>query len=103
MTCWRSGGRSFHFTKRFPNAINGNYEPGFKMELGEKDLALAIEMGRAFQQPTPAASLVRELMALALAQGYRGKDFVALLDMFKRMGKAGGLGDRQGEARSRRS
>ncbi len=87
-----SGGRSFHFTKRFPNALKGNYEPGFKMELGEKDLALAIEMGRVFHQPTPAASLVRELMALALAQGYRGKDFVALLDMYKKMGEAGALG-----------
>lgn len=81
-----SGARSFHFTKRFPNALKENYEPGFKMELGEKDLALAIDMGRAFRQPTPAASLVRELMALALAQGYRGKDFVALLDMYKKMG-----------------
>ena len=87
-----SGARSFHFTKRFPNALKGNYEPGFKMELGEKDLALAIDMGRAFHQPTPAASLIRELMALALAQGYRGKDFVALFDMYKRMGQAGGLG-----------
>lgn len=81
-----SGGRSFHFTKRFPKALAGDYEAGFKMELGEKDLALAIDMGRTFHQPTPAASLVREFMAMALAQGYRGKDFVALLDMFKKMG-----------------
>ena len=29
-------------------------------------------------------------MAMALAQGYRGKDFVALLDMFKKMGEGRG-------------
>ena len=85
-----SGARSFHFTKRFPKALAGDYEPGFKMELGEKDLALAIDMGRAFHQPTPAASLIRELMAMALARGYRGKDFVALLDMYKKMGEGRG-------------
>ncbi len=84
-----SGGRSFHFTKRFPKALAGDFEPGFKMELGEKDLALAIDMGRTMRQPTPAASMVREFMAMALAQGYRGKDFVALLQMFRAMGQQG--------------
>jgi len=84
-----SGGRSFHFMKRFPKALAGDFEPGFKMELGEKDLALAIDMGRAFRQPTPAASMVRELMAMALAQGYRGKDFVALLEMFRKLSEKG--------------
>jgi 3-hydroxyisobutyrate dehydrogenase len=82
-----SGGRSFHFTKRFPKALADDFEPGFKMELGEKDLALAIDMGRSFRQATPAASLVRELMAMALAQGHRGKDIVALLEMFRKLGE----------------
>jgi 3-hydroxyisobutyrate dehydrogenase len=80
-----SGGRSFHFTKRFPKALKDDFEPGFKMELGEKDLALAIDMGRTFRQPTPTASLVREVMAMALAQGYRGKDIVALLEMYRKL------------------
>jgi len=79
----QSGGRSFHFTKRFPKALRNDFEPGFKMELGEKDLALAIEFGRALRQPTPATSMVRELMATALATGYRGRDIVALLEMFR--------------------
>jgi 3-hydroxyisobutyrate dehydrogenase len=79
-----SGGRSHHFTKRFPNALKGNFDPGFKMELGEKDLALAIELGRTMKLPTPAASTVRELYALALAEGYRGRDIVALLAMYQK-------------------
>lgn len=85
-----SGGRSHHFLKRFPNVLKEDYRPGFKMELGEKDLALAIEFGRAMRMPTPAASLVREMMATAMAEGYRGQDIVALADMYRRWAKAGG-------------
>lgn len=83
------GGRSNHFVNRFPNALKGNYAPGFKMELGEKDLALAVELGRAAKVPTPAASLVRELSALALAEGFRGQDIVALLAMYQGWAKQG--------------
>jgi 3-hydroxyisobutyrate dehydrogenase-like beta-hydroxyacid dehydrogenase len=78
-----SGGRSHHFTKRFPNALKGDFSPGFKMELGEKDLALAIELGRTIKMPTPSASASRELYALALAEGFRGQDIVALLSMYR--------------------
>jgi 3-hydroxyisobutyrate dehydrogenase-like beta-hydroxyacid dehydrogenase len=85
-----SGARSHHFLKRFPNALKGDYRAGFKMELGEKDLALAIEFGRSMGMPTPAASTVRELMATALAEGFRGQDIVALHDMYRRWAKKGG-------------
>ena len=84
-----SGGRSHHFTKRFPNALKEDFNPGFKMELGEKDLSLGVALGRAFNMPTPTASLVREMYALALAEGYRGKDIVALMDMYRQWAKRG--------------
>lgn len=80
----KCGGRSFHFEKRFPNAIKGDFSPGFKMELGEKDLALAIDLGRQMKMPTPAASHARELYALALAEGFRGQDIVGLLALYNR-------------------
>lgn len=78
------GGRSHHFTKRFPNAIRGDFTPGFKMELGEKDLALAVDLGRAMNVPTPSASNTRELYAMALAEGFRGQDIVSLVAMYDR-------------------
>jgi 3-hydroxyisobutyrate dehydrogenase len=78
-----SGGRSAHFLKRFPWAIAGDFAPRFKMELGEKDLALGVDLGREIGQPTPVAAMTRELYALALAQGYRGSDIVALFDMYQ--------------------
>jgi 3-hydroxyisobutyrate dehydrogenase len=79
-----SGGRSHHFQKRFPNALKGDFRPGFKLELGEKDLALAIDLGRQMKMPTPTASQVREMYAVALAEGYRGQDIVALLSLYRR-------------------
>jgi 3-hydroxyisobutyrate dehydrogenase len=86
-----SGGRSHHFLKRFPNALNGDFAPVFKIELGEKDLALGIELGRSMKQPTPVASTVRELYALGLAEGLRGQDIVALLKLYRKWAEAGGM------------
>jgi len=79
-----SGGRSAQFLKRFPWVVAGDFSPRFKMELGEKDLALGIDLGRSVGQPTPVASTARELYALALAQGHRGRDIVALFDMYQK-------------------
>jgi len=60
------------------------------MELGEKDLALGIELGRSVCMPTPTASVVRELFAVALAEGFRGQDIVALLSMYQGWAKGAG-------------
>ncbi|WP_158965415.1 NAD(P)-dependent oxidoreductase [Chachezhania sediminis] len=87
----QSGGRSHHFTKRFPNALQQNYDPGFRMALGEKDVALAIDVARDLGQPMPAASLIREMYMMAMGLGYRDKDIVALLDMYQRLGAEGGF------------
>ncbi len=80
----KSGGRSFHFEKRFPKALMGDFSPGFKMELAEKDLALAVDLGRQMKMPTPAASQARELYAMALAEGFRGQDIVSLVALYGR-------------------
>nr|WP_255701841.1 NAD(P)-dependent oxidoreductase [Bordetella sp. LUAb4] len=86
----QSGGRSHHFLKRFPKAIEGDYAPGFKIELGEKDVALGIELGRRLAQPTPAASVVREMIAVGMAGGRKGQDIVAMLDYYQTMSQPSG-------------
>jgi 3-hydroxyisobutyrate dehydrogenase-like beta-hydroxyacid dehydrogenase len=80
----QSGGRSHHFLGRWPKALRGDFAPGFKLELGEKDLALAVELGRQFRVPTPAASQVREVCSMGLASGFAGQDIVALLALYRR-------------------
>jgi len=82
----QSGGRSHQFVKRFPKALKGDFDPGFKMQLGEKDVALAVEVGRGMNRPMPMASLIREIYQMALGLGYRDRDIVALVDMYRRIG-----------------
>lgn len=79
-----SGGRSHHFTKRFPKALDGDFQPGFTMRLGEKDLTLALELARSVGLPAPAAATARDLYGIAVAEGFADDDIVALLNLYRR-------------------
>ena len=77
-----SGGRSHHFTKRFPNAIKGDFSPGFKLELGEKIWrSRSNSDGRPACRPPPLPRRANSM--LALAEGFRGQDIVSLLAMYR--------------------
>lgn len=78
------GGRSHHFVNRFPKAIAGDFRPGFTIALGEKDLGLGIELGRAVGVPTPTAQTVRAMYGIAMAEGDADEDIVGLLKMYRR-------------------
>jgi len=55
------------------------YRPaGFRMPLGLKDVSLALEAAKAAVVPLPVASLIRDHMIAALAQGYGDADWSAL-------------------------
>lgn len=55
----------------------GDYEPGFKLTLGLKDVNLALDAGEARQVVLPAARIVQQRMHAAIAQGLGGKDWSA--------------------------
>lgn len=78
-----SGGTSRTLTKRFPKALKGDYSPGFKLELAEKDIGLGVALGRSLRLPMPAATLVHQLFGVALLEGHRGEDAVATLAMYQ--------------------
>ncbi|MEO3797470.1 NAD(P)-dependent oxidoreductase [Nonomuraea sp. B10E15] len=80
----RSGGRSHHFTKRFPWAIAGDFRPRFTVALGEKDLGLGLDLARSVGVPAPAASVARSMYAMAVAEGLAGQDIVALNRLYQR-------------------
>jgi len=61
------------------------YQPaGFKMPLGLKDITLALEAARAATVPMPLASLIRDHMIAALAQGFSDADWSALGELAAR-------------------
>lgn len=82
----RSGGRSHHFTKRFPSALAGDFEPGFSVALGEKDLGLALDLSRSLEMPSPTTGLVRQMYRIAMSEGLSSEDIVAVLKLFERWG-----------------
>ena len=82
----RSGGRSHHFTKRFPNALAGDFKPGFSVALGEKDLGLALELSRSLGMPAPTTGLVRQMYRIAMSEGLSSEDIVAVIRLFEKWG-----------------
>lgn len=55
------------------------YEPaGFKLDLGLKDISLALEAAGAMAVPLPIASVVRDQFLTGIARGYKDLDWAAL-------------------------
>jgi 3-hydroxyisobutyrate dehydrogenase-like beta-hydroxyacid dehydrogenase len=56
-----------------------SYEPaGFKLNLGLKDIGLALEAAGAMSVPMPIASVVRDRFLTGIARGYQDMDWAAL-------------------------
>ncbi len=58
--------------------LQQQYEPGFRLALGLKDVGLAIAAAESLDMSMPVASLVRERLLKGLEQGYGDKDIAAL-------------------------
>jgi len=58
--------------------VSGDYEAGFRLTLGLKDLRLATEAGEAWGAALPMLDVVREQMNVAAAAGMGDQDWAAL-------------------------
>jgi 3-hydroxyisobutyrate dehydrogenase-like beta-hydroxyacid dehydrogenase len=70
------------------------YEPaGFRLELGLKDVRLALAAAESARTPMPVASLLRDHLLEAIAQGDGDRDWSALAEVARRHagGEDGGL------------
>ena len=79
----QSGGRSFHFTKRFPNVLAGNFEPNFSIGLSRKDLGLALDMAADLGVPMLAASVAKQVYEAARASGLNNEDMAAVTKVYE--------------------
>lgn len=55
-----------------------NFEPGFKVSLGLKDISLAIDMGKELGVPLPVGTVVQEDLRAAMNVGYADKNVGAV-------------------------
>lgn len=77
------GGKNHHFLKRWPLALDNDFDARFSIRLAEKDIRLGAELAESVGVPTPAASLVHSLYEIAMAQGYAEEDMVAMLKLYR--------------------
>jgi 2-hydroxy-3-oxopropionate reductase len=65
--------------------LDGAYEPGFKLRLHRKDLAIALQLAREEQIPLFATAQAAQLMDALLAQGSGDRDHSALAVVYEQL------------------
>jgi len=68
-----------------PMMINGNYKPGFRIELHIKDLKNALETGHSTASPLPLTSAVMEMFQALRADGAGDEDHSALAKYYEKL------------------
>ena len=70
---------------RFPLAVDPPEEPLFDVTMIQKDLMLALDMGRELEVPMPTSATTNEYLNACRAQGFSGQDFAILYRVMRRM------------------
>jgi 2-hydroxy-3-oxopropionate reductase len=68
--------------------LEASYDPGFRIELHRKDLAIALQLGREEGTPLLATAQVAELLNALIAQGAGGQDHSAIATLYERLSPA---------------
>lgn len=70
---------------KVPMILEGNYKPGFKIDLHIKDLENAIDTGHAAGAPLPLTACVMEMMQTLRADGFGQDDHDALAKYYEKL------------------
>ena len=72
---------------KVPLALDGNFKPGFRIELHIKDLANALDTAHELGGPVPLASGVMEIMQALKVDGKAGDDHGGIIQFYERLAK----------------
>ena len=64
--------------------LAGSHKPGFALDLLRKDLAAALDSGRALNVPMPASSLAYQLYTAASGEGHGRDDYTSVAEFYER-------------------
>lgn len=70
-----------------PMVLDGNFKPGFKIDLHIKDLANAIDTAHEIGAPLPLTSLVMEILQSLKADGEGQSDHSAIIKFYEKLAK----------------
>jgi 3-hydroxyisobutyrate dehydrogenase-like beta-hydroxyacid dehydrogenase len=83
---WRNSALASPATwHRAPFVLNKPEEVWFEVNMMQKDMLLALELGRASDVPLPATALSNELLTAARAMGLAHEDFAVMFDVLAQM------------------
>lgn len=68
-----------------PMVLEGNYKPGFRMELHIKDLQNALDTAHETAVPIPLTSLVMEMMQALKVDGKQAQDHGGLIQFYEKL------------------
>jgi 2-hydroxy-3-oxopropionate reductase len=72
---------------KVPLALDGNFKPGFRIELHIKDLANALDTAHGLGVPVPLASGVMEIMQALKVDGKAGDDHGGIIQFYEKLAK----------------
>jgi 3-hydroxyisobutyrate dehydrogenase len=70
---------------RGPFVLNMPDEAWFDVNMMQKDMLLALEMGRQLDVPLPTTAVGNELLTAARGMGFGHRDFATVFDVLARM------------------
>jgi 2-hydroxy-3-oxopropionate reductase len=68
-----------------PMVLQGNYKPGFRIELHIKDLQNALDTANETGVPIPLTSQVMEIMQALKVDGKQGEDHGGLIQFYEKL------------------
>jgi 3-hydroxyisobutyrate dehydrogenase len=80
----KSSGDSYQFRDKLPHILNRRFEPGFTVDLGHKDLSLALSQASQVRVPMAVAAAARELYGFCRAEGDGALDCRAVIRVLER-------------------
>jgi 2-hydroxy-3-oxopropionate reductase len=72
---------------KVPLALEGNFKPGFRIELHIKDLQNALDTAQELDVPVPLANGVMEVMQALKADGKAGHDHGGIIQYYEKLAK----------------
>ena len=72
---------------KVPLALNGNFKPGFRIELHIKDLANALDTAHEIGAPLPLTGAVMEIMQALKVDGKAGDDHGGIIQFYEKLAK----------------
>jgi 2-hydroxy-3-oxopropionate reductase len=63
--------------------VEGNYKPGFRIELHIKDLANVLAAAKTYEVPVPLSEIIIEMMKSLQSQGHGADDHGGLIQYYE--------------------